>query len=1125
MEPLSHPPSERRQATVMFADISGFTAMSERMEPEEVTAVMNDCFEMMGGIINFYGGTIDKFIGDCVMAVFGVPVAIENAPRKAVNAAIELRKGVYRFAAERQLPTELDVHIGLNTGTVLAGEVGAAAARQYTVIGDAVNLASRLEDLSQPGQVLVGHATWLATRRDFDYREVGPVEFKGKSRAVAVYELRSEQEVLHRSRGQARRVHADMVGRKRELAQLRGLVTALCHGQGGVANVVGEAGIGKSRLLAELRLQVLPPEVRCLEGHAISIGRNLSFHPIVDLLRNLAGIVESDSDEQAVAKLAGVTEQVIGVEESQELLPFVIRLMGLSMPSSMQDRLRGIEGEALEKLVLRSLRELLRRGATKSPVVVILEDLHWADGSSLGLIEALLPLSESHPILFINVFRPGFPETSSRLLEAGERCGSRYLRVELQPLDEAQCGELLDKLLQVPGMPQAVREQILRRADGNPFFVEEVVRALFDEGAVVQEEGRFRVTDRIRQIEIPASVNDVLMARMDRLDTETRELLKTASVLGRRFFRRILKEVIDVPFDTDEHLRILTEAQFLQEHVHMQELEYLFKHALAQEVAYQSLLVQRRRELHARVAHSIERVFQSRLTDFYGMLAYHYTMAEEAAKAGEFMLLAGEEAARCSASIEALSYFQAALDLCERRALGGLDQPRLLQLQENTAQAYFARGRYTEAIAMFERVLRALGVRVGGPRLGVVLRFLGGMARLVQHLYLPATARRHEPAPDLQRILRLLRAYSISAGCVDASMLALMAAELPVRILDVGVERVEQGIEVLSSSCVNFSWSGVSLAMGRRLLDYVRQSGAPLEGRHRLYFLFGEVIHGFLAGEPFTPYEPAAVDQGMELGEVFHVSTLLVFWLYDAVERGDLETAATMIARMEQVASDYEDHFVRALVEQARGILLLKQRRLPWALAAMDTTIALNIENGQDMRNSSLLGLKAQALVLSGDVDAAILCLDRADALLAREERVIPYHLSNVLVGRAMVSLRQRRGEAGARGAAGKAVRAAVKNARKVATEQPVALRLAGLERWLDHDPKRACALWERALARADQLGSRLEAARTRHEVGLALSEHEGPHLVAGLGAAALLERGQADLQKLGVVPAVQGWW
>ncbi len=1125
MSQSNTPTSERRQATVMFADISGFTAMSERMEPEDVTALMNDCFEMMGSIIQFYGGVIDKYIGDCVMAVFGVPVAIENAPVKAVNAAIELRKGVYRFSERRQLAQPLDIHIGLNTGTVLAGQVGAREKKQYTVIGDAVNLASRLEDYSKPGQVLVGPSTYHATRQDFEYREIGPVELKGKRKPVSVFELLSMNERLHRSRrGAERSVHSEMVGREQEIEKLVGLALGVEEGQGGIVNVIGEAGIGKSRLLAELRRRLGADRLRFLEGRAVSIGRNLSFHPIVDLLRNMADIEEGDSDEVAVVKLQRFVRNVIGPEGEAEHLPFVVTLMGLELPSVLAARLQGIEGEALEKLVMRSLRELVLRGAERQPLIICMEDMHWADGSSLALVEGLYHLVETHRVLFVNVFRPGFPDTSERLIAAARPFEERHTELELSSLDDERCNELLDNLLQVRALPQGTREVILSRASGNPFFIEEVVRSLIDQGAVVQRDGRFELTDRIGEVEVPTSINDVIMTRIDRLDADTRELLKTASVLGRRFFRRILKEVLDTPLDTDAHLRILTESQFLQEQIRMQELEYLFKHALAQEVAYKSLLLQRRRQLHQRVARSIERVFANRLPEFYGMLAYHYGHAEDLDKAGYYMALAGQEAARCSATIEALNYYQAAMALYRKKAPGSFDPAELLRLRENTARAYFARGHHVEAIEQLEVVLGELGVRVVRTRLGARMRFLWGMLRLLRHLYLPTTVRRRTPGPHFQRTLRLLVDLMRALGSVDATMHTLTVAELPCRILDAGVERVERGAELLSGSAAAFSWSGASFGIARRLLQHVRRAGDPGNPRSALYLTFGDLIHGFVVGDWSLDYDEAVVDRGYELGEVWHATTVLLFWIYIAIERGDFEQAEGMIGKMERAAKAYNDHFVRSLRQQAQAMLLLQRRHLDPGLASAEATIAINIDNGQEARNISLYGLKARAQVLVGRFDDARLSLERAEALSARERMVIPFHLSNVLVGRCMLHLALGgRGDEAELAAAKRALKAARRNARKVASEQVEVYRLTGLECWLRGAQGAAVRWWKRALERGESLGAVVELARTRHEIGLACVEQPGAASV--LEPAALLERGAADLRALGIEPPEARWW
>lgn len=660
--------SERCIATVMFADISGFTSMSEKMDPEQITCTMNDCFCMMGECIEKYGGTIDKFIGDCVMVLFGVPRALEDAPQKAVNTAIELRNRLARFNTEKKLAAPLNLHIGINTGPVVTGMMGTDKKQEFTVMGDTVNLASRLEDASQIGQILVGPATYKATKQSFQYKTLPPISLKGKDEPVPVYELLSVRETLFRGQlGADRMISSVIVGREKELNKLELSLLKAIDGEGSIVNVIGEAGIGKSRLIAELKNSPVMKRVTLLEGRAISIGANLGYHLIIDLLKNWARITEDDSEVAAFTKLESAIRSIYP-EALGEILPFVATLMGIKLVGRYADRVKGIEGEALEKLILKNVRDLVTKGTQTAPLVIILEDLHWADTSSIELMESLFRLAAKERIVFINVFRPGYTETGDKITKTiQENYPENFTEIMIQPLDEMQTEILITNLLNIKGFPHKLKEQIVQRAGGNPYFIEEVVRSFIDEGAVTMKEGGFEVTDRLNAMTIPRTISEVLMARIDRLDQKTRDLVRVASVIGRNFFYRILAEVAQTIEDIDSRLEYLEEIQLIRERKRMEELEYLFKHALAQEVAYDSILVQRRKELHKNVADSIEKVFNERLHEFYGMLAYHYSQAEDLDKTEEYLIKAGEESLKSSASAEALNYYQQALELYLRK--------------------------------------------------------------------------------------------------------------------------------------------------------------------------------------------------------------------------------------------------------------------------------------------------------------------------------------------------------------------------------------------------------------------------------------------------------------------------
>jgi class 3 adenylate cyclase len=698
----------------MFADIAGFTAMSEKIDAEEVTVIMNDCFGMMGKVIERHGGTIDKFIGDCIMVLFGLPVALEDAPKRAINCAIEMRENLQNFSAERALEIPLGLHIGINTGEVVFGEMGSEQKKQYTVMGDAVNLASRLEEVSEKGEIIVGSLTHRATNRDFEYKDLKPVTVKGKSEPIPVFQLLSVKQQAHLDRvASVRKIHSEMIGREAELEELEGVVQKVIEGQGSVVCVVGEAGIGKSRLFAELRNSDKIKRVLLLQGRANSLGQNLSFHPLVDLFRVWAGMEEEEKDEEASRKLSRLIKDIIP-EEFSEVFPFLAIVMGIKLKGEHLQRVEGIEGEALSQLILKAMKSLMIKASGQSPVVMRLEDMQWSDQSSIELLVALFRLAHKHRIVFINVFRPKYADTGEKLIEAvRDEHAEKSTIITLNALDNNQSIQLVNNLLKIEGLPARIRQQIITRSEGNPFFIEEVVRSFIDEGAVELRKNRFAVTTKIDSVVIPETVNEVIMGRIDRLEEDTRNLLKIASVIGRTFFFRILSEVAKSVGGLEERIDYLKGVEILRERQTKEETEYLFKHALAHDAIYNSILFQKRKELHLSVAETIEKVFMERLREFYGMLAYHYSQGEHLDKAENYLINAGQSALESAASSEALNYYNKALDLYMRKSGNNVDPGKLLMLEENIALAYYNKGHYAEAVNHFNKALEHIGEKPG----------------------------------------------------------------------------------------------------------------------------------------------------------------------------------------------------------------------------------------------------------------------------------------------------------------------------------------------------------------------------------------------------------------------------
>jgi hypothetical protein len=670
--------------------------------------------------------------------------------------------------------------------------------------------------------------------------------------------------------------------------------------------LIGEAGIGKSRLVAELKNCDMIKKVALLEGRAISIGRNLSFHPIIDLLKHWARIREDDSEAAALSKLETAVRQIYP-EEMHELLPFVATLMGMKLSGRHAERVKGIEGEALEKLILKNVRELLIKATELSPLVIVTEDMHWADTSSIELIESLFRLAETHRILFVNVFRPGYKEIGDRIVETiKESLPVYYVEIVLKPLDEQMSETLINNMLKIRGLQHAFIDRIVERASGNPFFIEEVVRSFIDEGAVVTKEGIFEVTEKIDTMVIPHTINDVLIARIDRLEEKTRNLVKVASVIGRSFFYRILTEVAKTIEDIDSRLSYLKEIQLIRERRRMEEIEYLFKHALAQEAAYDSILLQKRKELHLKVADSIEKVFRERLYEFYGILSYHYSNGENLDKAEVYMLKAGEEALKSSASNEALHYYQRALELYIKKYEDAVDPNKIAELEQNIGIAFLNKGHFVEAVDYFDRSLRSRGEKVQKNKVFLFIKLIINLLSVIRNLYLPPVRKKRIPSNLDNQIMSRILTIAKAVAHVDIQRAFIDNIQATKQCFKFDISKSQIYFDTLTGSSCLFSASGISFNISRKILDYARQSILGKDAKITFQFYkFSESLHNLLTGNWYEELDEDLINYALKIGDVLSVSGYILFLGNMKIELGDFENSGKIIKKTNNIADEF----------------------------------------------------------------------------------------------------------------------------------------------------------------------------------------------------------------------------
>jgi len=559
-----------------------------------------------------------------------------------------------------RLGQPLQLHIGVNSGPVVAGQIGTAEGGAYSVTGDTINTASRLQNAAEPGQILVSDRTYRLAQGAFEFRELESVRVRGKRDAVAVYELRRAKLYPGAARG-VKGLDAPMVGRAPEVEQLRVVADGLANGTGQLVIVVGEAGIGKSRLMAEWQ-RSLGKDIRWLEGRSYAGASNVAYGPFADLTRRYAGITDEDSESRARARLRQALNRILpGGLEANAL---VASMLGMSLEADEAEHLATHSPQEIGQRLLALIEDLLRRLAKQRPTILVLEDLHWADDSSLGLVQHILPLVRQVPLAVVGVLRSGEAEVGW-LPEALNDYADVLTHLQLAPLPPASTVNLVEELLSSSGMlPEAIEDLIVSRAEGNPFFVEEVIRTLIERGGLARSpDGRgWTVTSAIEGMTVPDTLHGVLMARLDRLGTRTKRVAQEAAVIGRVFQERVLVRLAEDVASLEADLTHLEREELIRELRRDPDLEYIFKHALTQEVAYETLTAPQRRDLHARVGAALEQLVKDRIGEFRPILGAHFLRGEVWDKAAAYYREAGDAAARLYAYPEASAHYTSALE-------------------------------------------------------------------------------------------------------------------------------------------------------------------------------------------------------------------------------------------------------------------------------------------------------------------------------------------------------------------------------------------------------------------------------------------------------------------------------
>ncbi len=1099
------------RATICCAWIRGIFNESDPDDLEQSSGLINTCLEIIESVTGYYGGEVVQFTGKNVILLFAENSDKSKKSSNSLEALLEIRDKITELTGEISLATPLELEAGVNVGPVLYGQIGTSTHKQAAVVGEVVDFAIRLQEMANRGQILAGSDIYKLHQNEFDFQPLEPILMKGKPDPVPIYKVlqRKKKEFVPTDQA-GRSIYSEMVGRDSEKRQLISRLIDLTNQRGGIITIVGAAGTGKSRLLTEVKKEPVLDQLVWLEGRGLSHGHNLSYHPFTGIIKAWARIREEDSPSVAEQKLRGEIERIYP-EGVEDIFPFIARLTGLTLRGKAGARITEIDPEALDKLMLKAVRELLIKASASKPFVIAIEDLHWADQSSLALLKSLVELTHNHAILFLNVMRPGYPETTGSFVKhLHDHHADHQITLEISNLNPENTQKLITNLILSGELPAPLLGEIIAKTGGNPFFIEEVLRSLIDQHFIEFSDNVFTFKASDDVINIPETINEVLLARVGKLDAKTRDLLDTASVIGRNFYFKVLDEASETIGEVSERLQYLKNMQFIQEAGDEESLEFVFKHALAHQAAYDSMVDKKRKSLHLKIAESIEKVFPERINEFYGTLAMHYSKAENYIKAEEYLLKAGNEAMQSAASSEAISYFEEAFKTYLKTSGDEPDPVRVTELYSKIGSAYQLGGKNEKAIEYFEKVLRHYGIAEPRTKVGQMKAFVSNFTSIFLYITIPGIRFRKEATDHEKWLLRVLYFNGKALYSYDSRRWFRQTVLTFNYFSRFTFSSNEYGQATLSAYSMLFNWTGISLSVARKILNL---SGQKIELRplyiQQEYYMFRK-MHQFLEGDwRMDPTLEEMYTSALKTGDIFTLTVYLLFCGFISVELGLEEETVEILKKMKTAGEEFESDHMIAQYHRLNAVALFKFRKTGRIWEETTKGIDYTKETGHRGMLQIIYSMRLMNSVINDDPEGAGADMKEIEQLMPPLKKVKIWY-STYFLAKAYVlteDFRRNPEDREIERNLFSICKSAIKQSRLVPNNLIESHRIMGNALWMTGKKKQALIHYRKSIEAAEKVHGKLELSRTCFELGKRLSANGAQHLANGLSGQEYLEK------------------